>query len=189
MTTQTLHGLRNSGAMHWRGDRSVGPMGTAAFDSNVSFFNFAPAFQSLVGSPEQPSLSQMQLFADFQLQVFPPPNPVRSLDNSLNASQSQREAFFTGTRPSDGVNSPVLDQFLGAQASFTCNGCHVLDPSSGFFGAGGNQSFEQLPQTVKIPHLRNLYDKIGMFGTASVGFLARRIAARWEIKSAGSGSR
>ncbi|MEI9974838.1 MAG: hypothetical protein WDO73_23980 [Ignavibacteriota bacterium] len=37
----------------------------------------------------------------------------------------------------------------------------MLDPSSGFFGSGGNQSFEQLPQTVKIPQLRNLYDKIG----------------------------
>ena len=172
MTTQTLRGLRNSGAMHWRGDRSVGPMGTAAFDANISFLNFAPAFQSLVGSPEQPSLSEMQRFADFQLQVFPPPNPVRSLDNSLNASQANGKAFYTGTRPSDGVNSPTLDLFLGAPASFSCNGCHVLDPSSGFFGAGGNQSFEQLPQTVKIPQLRNLYDKIGMFGTASVGFLS-----------------
>ena len=172
MTTQTLHGLRNSGAMHWRGDRSVGPMGTAAFDANISFLNFSPAFQALVGSPEQPLPSEMQSFANFQLSVFPPPNPVRSLDNSLTASQANGKAFYTGTRPSDGVNSPTLDQFLGAPASFSCNGCHTLDPSNGFFGAGGNQSFEQLTQTVKIPHLRNLYDKVGMFGSPSVSFLS-----------------
>jgi len=171
MTTQTLRGLRNSGAMHWRGDRSTGPMGTSAFDSNVSFLNFSPAFQTLVGSAEQPLPSEMQSFANFQLQVMPPPNPVRNLDNSLTASQQRGQAFFSGTRPSDGVNSSILDSLVG-QASFTCNGCHVLDPSNGFFGAGGNQSFEMLPQTVKIPHLRNLYDKVGMFGTPSVGFFS-----------------
>ena len=38
------------------------------------------------------------------------------------------------------------------------------------FGTGGNQSFEGLPQIVKIPQLRNAYQKIGMFGTPSVGF-------------------
>jgi len=172
MTTQTLRGLRNSGAMHWRGDRSVGPMGTAAFDSTVSFLNFSPAFQTLVGSPDQPLPFEMQSFAKFQLQVFPPPNPVRSLDNSLTASQANGKAFYTGTRPSDGVNSAAVDAFLGAPASFSCNGCHTLDPSNGFFGAGGNQSFEQLPQTVKIPQLRNVYDKVGMFGTSAVNFLS-----------------
>ena len=169
MTTQTLRGMRNSGAMHWRGDRSVGEFGTAAFDSNISFLNFSVAFQVLVGSPVQPPAAQMQSFADFQLQVVPPPNPVRNLDNSLTPSQQSGQAFFTGTRPSDGVNSPILTALVG-QSSFVCNGCHTLDPSNGFFGTGGNQSFEALTQTVKVPQLRNLYDKVGMFGTPSVGF-------------------
>ncbi len=40
-TTQTLRGLRHSGAMHWRGDRSTGAMGTSASDPEVSFNNFA----------------------------------------------------------------------------------------------------------------------------------------------------
>jgi hypothetical protein len=169
MTTQTLRGLRNSGAMHWRGDRSTGPLGTAAFDSNISFLNFLPAFQSLVGSLEAPSPFEMQSFADFQLQVVPPPNPVRSLDNSLNAAQQAGQAFFSGARPSDGVNSQLVSALVG-QSSFACNGCHQLQASSGFFGTGGNQSFEGLTQTVKVPHLRNLYDKVGMFGTPPVGF-------------------
>jgi DNA-binding beta-propeller fold protein YncE len=171
MTTQTLRGLRNSGAMHWRGDRSVGQYGTSAFDSNLSFLNFGPAFQTLVGSPNQPSKSEMQTFADFQLQVFPPPNPVRSLDNSLNTAQLSGQAFFIGPRPADGVNLANLDTLLGAPASFTCNGCHQLDSSNGFFGTGGNQSFEQLTQTAKVPQLRNLHDKVGMFGTAAIPFL------------------
>jgi DNA-binding beta-propeller fold protein YncE len=168
-TTQTLRGLRNSGAMHWRGDRSTGQFGTSPFDSNLSFLNFAPAFQSLVGSPSQPSQAQMQMFADFQLQVLPPPNPVRNLDNSLTTSQQNGMAFFTGTRPADGIVSAALDQLAG-QSSFTCNGCHVLNAANGSFGTGGNQSFEGLPQIVKIPHLRNAYSKIGMFGTPSVDF-------------------
>lgn len=168
-TTQTLRGLRYSGAMHWRGDRSTGQFGTAAFDSNVSFLNFVAAFQGLVGSPDAPSEAQMQTFANFQLQVLPPPNPVRSLDNSLTASQQNGQAFFSGTRPADGIVSALLDQAVG-QSSFTCNGCHVLNPANGSFGTGGNQSFEGLPQIVKIPHLRNAYAKIGMFGSPSLDF-------------------
>jgi DNA-binding beta-propeller fold protein YncE len=168
-TTQTLRGLRNSGAMHWRGDRSTGPFGTDAFDSNVSFNNFIVAFQGLIGSVDQPSAADMQRFADFQLQVLPPPNPVRNLDNSLTAAQQRGQNFFSGSRPSDGINSPVLDRIVG-QASFSCNGCHVLDASNGFFGTGGNQSFEGLPQIVKIPHLRNVYAKVGMFGNPLVSF-------------------
>jgi YVTN family beta-propeller protein len=169
-TTQTLRGIGESGAMHWRGDRSTGPAGTSAFDPNVSFNNFAPAFQTLIGSATQPSTAQMQAFANFQLQVMPPPNPVRSLDNSLTAAQQSGHDFYTGSRPSDGVNSPLADALLGEPASFSCNGCHTLDPSQGAFGTGGNQSFENLPQIVKIPHLRNLYAKVGMFGAPSVSF-------------------
>jgi DNA-binding beta-propeller fold protein YncE len=168
-TTQTLRGLRNSGAMHWRGDRSTGQFGTDAFDSNLSFLNFVVAFQGLIGSPDQPSQADMQSFADFQLQVLPPPNPVRNLDNSLTAAQQRGRDFFTGSRPADGVVIPGLDQIAG-QTSFSCNGCHMLDASKGFFGTGGNQSFEALPEIVKIPHLRNLYAKVGMFGSPSVSF-------------------
>jgi DNA-binding beta-propeller fold protein YncE len=168
-TTQTLRGLKNEGAMHWRGDRSTGPAGTDPFNSDVSFNNFIVAFEGLLGSPTQPSQSEMQMFADFQLQVLPPPNPIRNLDNSLTAAQQQGQAFYSGSRPADGVNNPLLDLVAG-KSSFSCNGCHTLDASQGFFGTGGNQSFEALTQIVKIPHLRNVYDKIGMFGNPSVSF-------------------
>lgn len=169
-TTQTLQGLANSGAMHWRGDRSVGVYGSDPFSANVSFINFAGAFQTLIGSPDMPSQAQMQTFANFQLQVLPPPNPVHNLDNSLTQSQSNGFSFFAGARPSDGiVVSSVINNLVG-QTAFTCNQCHELNQQSGHFGTSGNQSFDGFPQIIKIPHLRNLYTKIGMFGTPAVPF-------------------
>jgi DNA-binding beta-propeller fold protein YncE len=168
-TTQTLRGLQNSGAMHWRGDRSTGIYGTDPFSSNLSFLNFGAAFQTLIGSPVQPTEAQMQTFANFALQIRPPPNPVRNLDNSLTAAQQQGQAFFTGTRPSDGINNAAVAAVAGP-SSFSCIGCHALDSSNGFFGTNGNQSFEGLTQVVKVPHLRNAYDKVGMFGDPVVSF-------------------
>lgn len=57
----------------------------------------------------------------------------------------------------------------------TCQGCHRLDPDAnaefdvfrpGFFGTGGEYSFETISQIFKVPHLRNAYAKTGMFGRA-----------------------
>jgi len=187
MTTQTLRGMRNSGALHWRGDRATGQFGTDALDSTLSFKNFAGSFKALLGNAQAASEVDMEKFAKFQLSVLLPPNPVRKLDNSLNASQQRGKAFYVGPRPSDGVdvnnllsniggggladligNIPGLGNLdlnkLFGQTSFTCEGCHKLNPAQGFFGTGGDASFEALPQIFKIPHLRNMYQKVGMFG-------------------------
>ena len=167
MTTQTLRGLSNSGAMHWRGDRANGQFGVDAFDANLSFDNFIVAFPGLIGAASPPSNADMQRFTDFQLQVIEPPNPVRALDNSLNSAQTAGKNFFAGNRPSDGVNFIIT--IPGIQTSFTCNGCHELDPAEGEFGTSKNSSFEGIiSQTFKIPHLRNMYTKVGMFGAAKV---------------------
>jgi len=160
MTTQTLRGLANSGAMHWRGDRANGFFGVDAIDENLSFDNFIVAFQSLLGTATQPTPAEMQAFTDFALQIQLPPNPVRNLDNSLTPTQQRGAAFFAGPRPADG--------------RFTCNDCHALDPAEGQFGTGTNATFEFLPQIFKVPHLRNAYTKVGMFGMAPVIFLNNR---------------
>jgi YVTN family beta-propeller protein len=162
MTTQTLRGLVNAGAMHWRGDRANGFFGVDTrtqppFDSNLSFNNFIVAFQGLLGRASMPTAQEMQRFTDFQLQVQLPPNPIRALDNSLNAAQAAGAAFYFGARRSDGIAT-------GADAGFNCNGCHVVDSAQGFFGTDGRASFEGITQIFKIPHLRNIYTKIGMFG-------------------------
>jgi DNA-binding beta-propeller fold protein YncE len=155
MTTQTLRGLSNSGAMHWRGDRSSGVFGVGAFDPTLSFNNFIVAFQGLIGSASMPTTAQMQAFTSFQLQVALPPSPVRNLDNSLTAAQSAGKSFYTGTRPAD--------------ATATCNGCHLLDPAAGAFGTNQKVSFEGIvSQNFKIPHLRNMYTKVGMFGNPKI---------------------
>jgi DNA-binding beta-propeller fold protein YncE/mono/diheme cytochrome c family protein len=170
MTTQTLRGLTNSGAMHWRGDRSNGFFGINATDENLSFNNFVVAFQSLLGTAAQPTQAQMQAFTDFALQVQLPPNPLRNLDNSLTPVQQAGAAFFAGPRPADGVLAPQLGLVLGKSA-FACNGCHALNPADGQFGTSTNASFEALPQIFKVPHLRNAYTKVGMFGMPAVPVL------------------
>jgi hypothetical protein len=166
MTTQTLKGMRNSGAMHWRGDRSNGEFGVSATDSNLSFINFAGAFQGLLGNARPFTREEMQQFADFQLNVMLPPNPVRNLNNSLNEPQQRGFNFYTGTRQVDGIRIDSLDLDIGQN----CNGCHELDASKGRYGASGEMSFEGIPQTVKISHLRNMYQKVGMFGAPTVPF-------------------
>jgi DNA-binding beta-propeller fold protein YncE len=167
MTTQTLRGLLGSGAMHWRGDRSS-PPGTAAsaFDEVNSFNNFNGAFVDLVGRDDQIAASDMQKFTDFTLQIIPPPNPNRPIDGTLTPSQQAGHDFFFGPRRSDGLANDIGN----IQTGFTCEGCHELDPPEKEFGTSKHCSFENEEQVVKIPHLRNLYQKVGMFGDIDVAF-------------------
>ncbi|MFI5395210.1 MAG: hypothetical protein ACHQ9S_06710 [Candidatus Binatia bacterium] len=155
MTTQTLRGMINNGPMHWRGDRTAGnDPGGNPLDANGAFLKFNVAFTSLVGRATQLTPAQMQQFATFILQVTLPPNPNRALDNSLTAAQQAGRDFFMGSVPTDTLQP--------------CHGCHALDPANGHFGTDGFSSFENETQDLKIPHLRNLYQKVGMFGMPSV---------------------
>ncbi len=177
MTTQTLRGLSTHGAMHWRGDRADGFFGTdpcnepgyaqanstnAPCDEDQAFRNFIVAFEGLVGKEGTVTGVEMQQFADFMLQVQLPPNPVQNLDNSLTTAQQDGEDKWFSCGPGTTECAP-----LDANATDTvedCDGCHTLDPLNGFFGTGGEQSFEGEPQHAKVPHNRNMYQKIGMFG-------------------------
>jgi DNA-binding beta-propeller fold protein YncE len=191
MTTQTLRGLEMNGAMHWRGDRATGFFGTDTmqgppFDADLAFRNFIVAFEGLNGREAMITAAQMQQFADFALEIRLPPNPVRNLDNSLNAAQNRGKQFFFGCTGQDSnttlpvlcINGrPLVDGASGHRSDgvpfapelgFTCEGCHTTEQGNGFFGTDGRWSFEDLPQIAKIPHLRNLYTKVGMFGTPDV---------------------
>ncbi len=168
MTTQSLRGMANHGPMHWRGDRTGGndtasvqpELGT--FDEDAAFKKFNPAFEGLIGRDAQLTPAEMQAFTDFILQVSYPPNPIRNLDNSKTPAQQAGFNFFFG---------PISDAFQD------CDGCHRLAPlanptssAPGFFGTDGRSTFENEPQVLKVPHLRNMYQKVGMFGMASVTF-------------------
>lgn len=155
MTTQSLRGLANHGPMHWRGDRTFAHSGGDPLDENGAFREFNVAFVGLLGRDGQLAPAAMQALADFALEIAYPPNPIRPLDNSLTASQAAGQDFF--------FNAPSVG-FL------TCNNCHVVSPPNGLFGSSGLMSFEAEPQDFKIPHLRNMYQKAGMFGMPAVSF-------------------
>ncbi|WP_394837319.1 YncE family protein [Pendulispora rubella] len=170
MTTQSLRGMANHGPMHWRGDRTGGndtpsaQPDSGSFDENAGFLKFNPAFADLVGRSEPIPDADMQSFTDFILQVTYPPNPIRALDDSLTADQKAGRDFFFGP--------PSL------KGEFNCVACHKLDPQGnpgssapGFFGTAGESSFDCITQVLKIPHLRNQYQKVGMFGMAEAPFI------------------
>ena len=169
MLTQSLRGMQNAGAMHWRGDRSVGTFGTSADDERISFKNFIVAFEGLHGDTISADNAQRQAemdqFADFALALVYPPNPNRNLDNTLTTSQANGAALFDGPRRMSGA--PAAYDTVGQQEGATCQECHRLSPADGFYGTGGQSTFEGLTQIVKTAHLRNLYTRIGMFGMAN----------------------
>lgn len=178
MTTQTLRGMAHAGAMHWRGDRA--DQGGDVFNEDIAFRNFRVAFPGLVGRTTMVPESDMQKFSDFILQLFLPPNPIRNLDNSLTPAQANGRNFFLGQNfTSSGSTTGVGGSNVNGRRSdganaegfgFTCNGCHVLDRAQGFFGTDGQASFENETQLFKVAHLRNLYQKVGMFGMPDVPF-------------------
>ena len=150
MTTQSLRGLNTRGPMHWRGDRSGGfDVGGNPLSQSQAFQKFIIAFEDLLGREAPIAASDMQKLGDFVLQIQYPPNPIRALDNALTPAQQRGRDLYFGR---------VTDE------AFNCNGCHTLSRSNGFFGTDGQTSEQGGPQLFKIPHLRNLYQKVGMFG-------------------------
>ncbi len=153
MTTQSLRGLANHGPMHWRGDRTGGHEEPPVdpLDEAAAFKAFNVAFDGLLGRDTgELTDEEMQKFTDFALQITYLPNPIRQLDNALRPDEAEGRRFF------------FLDP--GLDVAETCEGCHRLAPASGFFGSGGDSTTENEPQEFKVPHLRNVYQKVGAFG-------------------------
>jgi DNA-binding beta-propeller fold protein YncE len=164
MTTQSLRGMASHGPMHWRGDRTGGNDAPSAqpdsgtFDERAAFDKFNEAFPSLIGRHAPLPQADMDAFTDFILQITYPPNPNRRLDNVLTADQEAGRQLF------DTVNCgiPSAPELNGAV--LTCSSCHTIDPDAGLFGTAGFSGSEFNPQLLKVAHLRNVYQKVGMFG-------------------------
>jgi hypothetical protein len=167
MTTQSLRGMADAGPMHWRGDRTGGndapsfQPDSGTFDEDAAFKKFNVAFPGLLGRSAEIPAADMQAFTDFILQIVYPPNPIRNLDNSFTPDQQAGRDFFFDNKSG----------FVG----MTCEQCHTVDRNGnaefgvtrpGFFGSSGEYTLEAAPQVLKVPHLRNEYQKIGMFGVA-----------------------
>jgi len=164
MTTQSLRGMAHAGPMHWRGDRT-GPACEAGIDTNrdttcetQAFDAFNVAFPGLVGRDEgELPTADMDAFTTFALRLTYPPNPIRNLDNSLSPQEQNGSSLYSGR---------ISDQVAN------CNGCHRLDRGPGFFGTSGGSTFESETMEFKVPHLRNAYQKVGMFGQMPSDFFS-----------------
>jgi hypothetical protein len=170
MTTQTLRGLKDTDPFHWRGDREnfqhfngafVGLMGMEGFCS-LGFQacdpdNPCPAGQSCLGLPA----SDMDAYTAFIDTVGFPPNPFRTLNDFSPAlvpvpSQLGGGQMVTGNAQQG--RADYQNELLDAGV-FSCNNCHALPTgtSRNLF----NGSAEGESQDFKIPHLRNMYEKVG----------------------------
>jgi DNA-binding beta-propeller fold protein YncE len=146
MTTQTLRGLRGMEPFHWRGDRR-------------NFQHFNGAFVSLLGRAEPLPEADMDLFADFAMTLALPPNPNRGADDSLPERIAVPDPDAAGALVE---GDPAAGAALFASGAPNgqpgpCTDCHA--PPAGTlntiqFSRGRSQDF-------KIPHLRNVYEKLG----------------------------
>ena len=178
MTTQSLRGLKGNGPMHWRGDRTGVSRSAGETLEEQAFEDFNVAFTGLLGRASQLTEAEMDAFAKFALRLTYPPNPIANLDNSLTTAQAQGQQIYNT------ITSDTLT---------TCNGCHVVNPAQGRFGTDGTMAIEGagVDEDMKIPHLRNMYQKVGMFAEntqTSAPFLGDQIRGFGYDNSGASGT-
>jgi uncharacterized protein YjdB len=133
MTTQTMRGLQNLAPYHWRGDQP-------------NFAAFNPTFDALMGG-SQLSDADMATYTTFVNSIQFLPNPNQNLDRSLPTS-------LAGGNPVNG--EAAFLNVRGTGAGVTCNSCHTSNPGPGTNLLVGLAS---PPQPMKVPHLRNIYQK------------------------------
>lgn len=155
MTTQSMRGIRGHGPMHWRGDRTGTERGPGETIEEAAFKEFNEAFDALLARREPLTDEEMQTFTDFAMELSYPPNPVRRLDNQLTDQQAFGEQLY---------NNGIIRGDTGARE--VCVTCHPIIPEQGTYGTRGLMSDNSQPgeRNFKIPHFRDQYQKVGMFG-------------------------
>jgi len=134
MTTLTLRGLINLAPYHWRGD-------------HLNFAAFNSTFNQLMGGSEL-SNEDMATYTNFINSILFLPNPNENLNRTLPTS-------LAGGNPVAGQQDFL--NIHGTGGTFTCNECHTSNP-----GPGTNRLILPTfpPQPMKIPELRNVYQKL-----------------------------
>lgn len=170
MATQTLRGMLEP--LHWRGDRPTMNAFNKAFVSLMATRDIGP----INGEPAGLTAAQMELFRQFALGIAFPPNPYRNVDDTLpNASVTISGNPFTGNPAAGQGVFLTLGTEPGA-VSTPCIGCHALpfgaangklgginpgDPETARAGLSRG-GLSRIPHSdIKVPHLRNLYEKFG----------------------------
>lgn len=181
MTTQTLQDIIGKEPHHWRGDRD-----------GIEEFN--DAFLTLLGDDAELTTQEMQEFEDFLATIHFPPNPFRNFDNTLSTNLPLPGHFTTGRFGPAGLPLPNGDaqqglfryRTAGLDGVFNCVSCHTLPAGVGGDGELTGAGLTPLPpgpngerhlfvtssdgftnETMAVPHLRNLYEKVG-FDTTQV---------------------
>ena len=178
MTTQTLQDIIGHEPLHWRGDRD-----------GIEQFN--GAFIGLQGDDTNLDPTEMQEFEDFLASIHFPPNPFRDFDNGLPTDLPLPGHVSGGRFAPAGTPLPNGDATRGLalfrppntlDSPFACVTCHTLPTGtgpdmtiSGLFnlvpiapGPNGERHHMLVAVdgstniTMKVPQLRNLYDKHGM---------------------------
>ncbi len=134
MTTQTLQDFLPLPPFNWRGD--FGDL--AAFNTQ---------YRTLQGDDELLDGEDLSELAAFLNSVELPPNPYRNLDGSFPT------AFPNGGDPNNG--EWVFENVLSTQNLVTCAACHTLPQGTNL------KLFPIASQSLKVPQLRNLYEKHG----------------------------
>jgi YVTN family beta-propeller protein len=134
-TTRTLRGLAGTDPLHWRGDEA-------------DFTGFNQFFNLLLGGNEL-SDSDMAAYEAYINTIAFQPNPNQNLDRTLPTS-------LGGGNAVNGQND-FLNVKINSTPVNTCNSCHSSNP-----GPGSDLYIvtrPNLPQPLKVPALRNIYQK------------------------------
>jgi hypothetical protein len=156
MVTQTLQdilqvndfGPSGRTPLHWRGDRN------GLEDFNGTFTNLMSADASLTPT-------EMEELKGLITNIFFPPNPFRTFDNTLSTNVPLPGMFgrgLDGVTP-NGAQLPPGNALAGRSPFISfCSVCHSFD-------RGGSDTFVDVPrntQTVKNAQLRSIADKLGL---------------------------
>jgi len=135
MMTQSLRGIIGNEPLHWRGDRG-------------GLENFNQAFMSLLGGTRQLTGPEMADFKSFVQAMKYPPNPNEVQSRPPNEF-SLGFSFFSTERLDGGV--------------INCSECHLV---TNFQPGTDNKITPSIAlkesQSVKVPQLRGLYQKVGL---------------------------
>jgi len=160
MTTQTLQDIIGTEPLHWRGDKR-----------GIEDFN--GAFVGLNGADRELTTDEMAKFKAFLATIKFAGNPFRGRDDSLpaqigNGDPRRGESLYMNelidARPAETpllINPPRLgvDALIGELALVSCNRCHQVPTGSSGKVIPNILLIE--PQSMKVPQLRNLYEKTG----------------------------
>ena len=166
MTTQTLRGMDNHGAdalaRRPHGGNGVPRRSrTALRRGRWRSSNFIVAFPGLLGATPSSPDADMQAFTDFVLQVTLPAEPDPHARQLAHARAAGRAATSSSAPRADGSTSAT------APAS-TATAATSARPGAGLLRHRRPRRFEGETQIFKVPHLRNMYQKVGMFGMPAV---------------------